>query len=141
MTDAPRALISLPSEAAVRPLPSELETPPVTKRNLVGEEGGRASEVEAGEDEEAAEGEATDGEAADEEKLAEEVGATCWLSPLIPASVFTGFNLTAICAEIGNLLQFGILSAQQFSGVLLGRLAFGRAGEHSGQLLLSVGAF
>ena len=118
MTDAPRALISLPSEAAVRPLPSELETPPVTKRNLAGEEGGRASEVAAGEDEEAAEGEAAedegadeeaaDEEAADEEKLAEEVGATCWLSPLIPASVFTGFNLTAIGAEIGNLRQFGI---------------------------------
>ena len=95
----------------------------------MGEEGGRASEVAAGEDEEAAEGEA------------EEVEATCWLSPLIPASVFTGFNLTAIDAEIGNLLQFGILRAQQFSGMLLGGLAFGRAGEHSGQLLLSVGAF
>lgn len=37
VTDAPRALINLPSEAAVRPLPSELETPPVTKRNLVEE--------------------------------------------------------------------------------------------------------
>ena len=108
VTDAPRALISLPSEAAVRPLPRELETPPVTKRNLVDEEDGLAREVAAGENEEAAEGEATDGEAADEEKLAEEVGATCWLSPLIPASVFTGFNLTAIGAEIGNLRQFGI---------------------------------
>ena len=79
----------------------------------MGEEGGRASEVAAGEDEEAAEGEAAEGEAADEEaadgeKLAEEVGATCRLSPLIPASVFTGFNLTAIGAEIGNLRQFGI---------------------------------
>ena len=103
VTDAPRALISLPSEAAVRPLPRELETPPVTKRNLVGEEGGRARGVALGEDEGA-----ETGEAADEEKLAEEVGATCWLSPLIPASVFTGFNLTAIGAEIGNLRQFGI---------------------------------
>ena len=72
------------------------------------EEGGRVSEVAVGEDEEAAEGEGADDEAADEEKLAEEVGATCWLSPLIPASVFTGFNLTAIGAEIGNLRQFGI---------------------------------
>lgn len=107
----------------------------------MGEEGGRAREVAVGEEEEAAEGEAAEGEAADEEKLAEGVEGTCWLSPLIPASVFTGFNLTAIDAEIGNLLQFGILRAQQFSGVLLCRLAFGRAGEHSGQLLLSVGAF
>ena len=67
------------------------------------EEDGRAREVATGENEEAAEGEATD-----EEKLAEEVGATCRLSPLIPASVFTGFNLTAIGAEIGDLRQFGI---------------------------------
>lgn len=81
----------------MRPLPRELETPPVTKRNLVGEDE-RAREVALGEDE----------EAAGAEKLAEEVGATSWLSPLIPASVFTGFNLTAIGAEIGNLRKFGI---------------------------------
>ena len=70
--------MSLPSEAAVRPLPRELETPPVTKRYLVGEELA--------------------------EKLVEGVETTCWLSPFIPASVFTGFNLTVIVGEIGNLL-------------------------------------
>lgn len=115
MTDAPRALMSLPSEAAVRPLPSELETPPVTKRNLVGEEGERVGEVSPGEDE----------EATGEEKLAEAVEAASWLSPLIPASVFTGFNLTAIAAENEDLMQVWIFSgAQKFAGVLFGCLAF-----------------
>ena len=110
--------MSLPSEAAVRPLPSELETPPVTKRNLGGEEGERVKEVSLGEDEEAAE----------EKELVEEVEAASWLPSLIPASVFTGFNLTAIAAENGNLMQVWIFSgAQKFAGVLFGGLAFGGA--------------
>ena len=84
----------------------------------MGEEGERAGEVSPGEDE----------EATGEGKLAEEVEAASWFSPLIPASVFTGFNLTAIAAENGNLMQLWIFSgAQKFAGVFFCGLALGGA--------------
>src|SRR5580704_11174850 len=41
VTRRPRHLRSRPSEEAVRPLPSELETPPVTKMNLLTPPAGR----------------------------------------------------------------------------------------------------